>query len=138
MKPLTSCMEENKKLMKRKVIPMKESEDEEFGSFQQETEAAEMKEVLKSHPSQTTRTTSELASSSPNFCITPDGGRLIHVRFSVHRAHKHGGFLVDRVSNLEPYGCEAKTLSLGHRGFLIVLDPSATVIVRLPRCNAPA
>ncbi|GBN62519.1 hypothetical protein AVEN_46625-1, partial [Araneus ventricosus] len=32
------------------VMMMDESEDDDFGSFQAETEAAEMEEVLKNHP----------------------------------------------------------------------------------------
>ncbi|GBL67422.1 hypothetical protein AVEN_272171-1, partial [Araneus ventricosus] len=32
------------------VILMEESENEDFGSFQQETEAGEMEEVWKNHP----------------------------------------------------------------------------------------
>ncbi|GBO40714.1 hypothetical protein AVEN_71157-1 [Araneus ventricosus] len=30
-------------------------------------------------------TTPELASPAPNFCITPQGGRLTYVRYTVHQ-----------------------------------------------------
>ncbi|GBM38780.1 hypothetical protein AVEN_210517-1 [Araneus ventricosus] len=37
------------------------------------------------------RTTPELVHPSPNFCTTPAGKRLNHVRLNVHQAHKRGG-----------------------------------------------
>ncbi|GBO23015.1 hypothetical protein AVEN_197471-1 [Araneus ventricosus] len=40
---------------------------------------------------QMTRTTPDLAPSSPSFRTTPTRGRLTHVMFSVYRAHKRGG-----------------------------------------------
>ncbi|GBN86838.1 hypothetical protein AVEN_83304-1 [Araneus ventricosus] len=58
------------------------------------------------------RTTSPVGPPSPNFFITPAGGRLMHdVRVSVHRAHKHVGFSVE--SGLEPgtLRCRIRNLS---------------------------
>ncbi|GBN26226.1 Organic cation transporter protein [Araneus ventricosus] len=78
-----------------------------------------------------TTTTPELAPPS-KLPYRTNGGRLTHeVKFSVHQAHIHGGFLVrfkslDRVSNLEPStlppgqhgpgGCRDNYQS-GHPGF---------------------
>ncbi|GBN08195.1 hypothetical protein AVEN_57211-1 [Araneus ventricosus] len=47
-----------------------------------------------------TRTTSELAPPSLNFRTTSAEGRLAHVRFNVHQAHKHYGSSVE--SGFEP------------------------------------
>ncbi|GFV61456.1 hypothetical protein TNCV_2937981 [Trichonephila clavipes] len=58
---------------------------------------------------QVTRTTPELAPSSPNFDTTPTGGRLSHDRFDVHRLLKGGSSAV-LGSNSRHAGHEFNTL----------------------------
>ncbi|GBN73184.1 hypothetical protein AVEN_236881-1 [Araneus ventricosus] len=69
---------------------------------------------------QMTRTTLELAPSTPNSHTTPLGGRQIHdVRFSVQEAHIHGDSSVE--SN--PAASKLKSLPLVHRGPPIIVIP---------------
>ncbi|GBN45684.1 hypothetical protein AVEN_222011-1 [Araneus ventricosus] len=57
-----------------------------------------------------TRTTPDLATSSPSARTTPTGGCLIHVMFSVYQAHKRG-------RSSEESGFEPGALRLRHREF---------------------
>ncbi|GBO32705.1 hypothetical protein AVEN_28843-1 [Araneus ventricosus] len=62
------------------------------------------------------KSTPELAPPTPNFHATPEGGRLTHVRFNVHQAHKHDGSSVESSLEPRPSGSKVKVFPQGHRG----------------------
>ncbi|GBN47730.1 hypothetical protein AVEN_16287-1 [Araneus ventricosus] len=77
-------------------------------------------ELVVSNRDQMTRTTPELAPSSPNFRTTPAGGRLNHVRFRglQTKLAMSDSNTADFQWNLESSGCEAEILPLGHRAMV--------------------
>ncbi|GBM77205.1 hypothetical protein AVEN_244058-1 [Araneus ventricosus] len=64
------------------------------------------------------KTTPELAPPTPNFHATPERGRLTHVRFKVHQAHKHDESSVESGLEPRPSDSKVKTLPQGHRALL--------------------
>ncbi|GBO26156.1 hypothetical protein AVEN_271352-1 [Araneus ventricosus] len=70
-----------------------------------------------------TRTTPELSLPSPNFRITPVGGRLTYyLRFNVQQVPYTADLQLNWVSNLEHTGPEAEDLPLGLRGLLNFME----------------
>ncbi|GBL76410.1 hypothetical protein AVEN_53184-1 [Araneus ventricosus] len=76
-----------------------------------------------------TRTALELAHPSPNFHTTGAGGRLIHVRFNVHQARKHGvSSGLESGFQLEVRWLRSRELPLGHRSLLTSFNTRFTDI----------